>query len=91
MGQMLGICHSESSLPYLHGTVRSWANPQEGVPGSVQLKILQSQWPAAMVDSGKSCWETDPARQPWHLAEATFHLVSANQEVGAQVHWASET
>lgn len=43
-----------------------------------------------MFDSGKSCWETDPARQPWHLAEANFHLFSANQEVGAQIHWASE-
>lgn len=85
MGQMLGICHSESSFPYLHGAARSWAKPQEGVPGSIQLKALQSLWPAAMVDRGKSCWETDPARQPRHLAEATFHLFSANQEVGAQV------
>ena len=37
---MLGICHSESSFPYLHGAVRSWANPQEGVPGLIQLKHI---------------------------------------------------
>lgn len=92
MGQWLGICRSECSFPHLHGVVRSWGQPTGARHRLHATEVHCSHRDLHITgDSGKVLLGGQPAWQPWHQAEATFHLFPANQETGAETHGASET
>lgn len=94
----LGVCHSECSFPHLHGAVRSWGQHTEAchVPNMADVYCSHSNLTPWMLVT-KCCWDYNPAWQEdvSHAAalaaRSTFHLWPANQEVGAEAQWASET